>query len=84
MALQRSGARGADPVPVIRTHRARFGAILGLMRPAMFPVQIFGVPFAGWMYDQTGSYATAFETFLVLYLMAAVCLTLFKPHQPTT
>ena len=64
--------------------RERFGAILGLMRPAMFPVQIFGVPFAGWMYDQTGSYATAFETFLVLYLMAAVCLTLFKPHQPTT
>ena len=27
--------------------RDRFGAVLGLMRPAMFPIQILGVPFAG-------------------------------------
>ena len=60
--------------------RERFGAILGLMRPAMFPVQILGVPLAGWIFDVTGSYATAFEVFLVLYLLSAVCLMLFKPE----
>ena len=44
--------------------RERFGAILGLMRPAMFPIQILGVPFAGWVYDVYQSYDPAFQVFL--------------------
>jgi MFS family permease len=52
--------------------RARFGKALGMMRPAMFPVQIVGVPLAGGIYDATGSYRLAFLVFIGLYLLAAV------------
>ena len=51
--------------------RAHFGRALGMMRPAMFPVQIIGIPLAGWVYDTTGSYAQAFMFFLLLYVIAA-------------
>ena len=58
--------------------RERFGAVLGLMRPAMFPVQILGVPFAGWIFDTTGSYALAFQTFLGIYLIAALAISFYR------
>lgn len=61
--------------------RERFGAILGLMRPAMLPIQILGVPFAGWVYDVTGSYANAFEAFLAIYLLAAIALSFYRQPQ---
>ena len=61
--------------------RERFGAILGLMRPAMLPIQILGVPFAGWVYDVTGSYANAFEAFLGIYLLAAIALSFYRQPQ---
>lgn len=61
--------------------RERFGAVLGLMRPAMFPVQILGVPFAGWVYDTTGSYVQAFQVLLGLYLLAAVAVSLYRAPQ---
>lgn len=57
----------------------RFGAVLGLMRPAMFPVQILGVPFAGWVYDTTGSYVQAFQVLFVLYALAALAITFYRP-----
>jgi MFS family permease len=56
----------------------RFGAVLGLMRPAMFPIQILGVPFAGWVYDTTGSYAQAFQALFVLYGIAAVMVAFYR------
>jgi MFS family permease len=58
--------------------RSRFGRALGTMRPAMFPIQIIGVPFAGWMFDVTGSYQTAFTTFLGLYVLAAIVIMGFR------
>ncbi len=58
--------------------RERFGAVLGAMRPAMFPIQILGVPFAGWVYDTTGSYAQAFEVLLGLYFFAALAITFYQ------
>ena len=58
--------------------RERFGAVLGLMRPAMFPVQILGVPFAGWVYDTTGSYSLAFQILLGAYAVAAVAITFYR------
>ena len=60
----------------------RFGAVLGLMRPAMFPIQILGVPFAGWVYDTTGSYAQAFQVLFVLYALAAVMVAFYKAPAP--
>ncbi|MEQ8860082.1 MAG: MFS transporter [Pseudomonadales bacterium] len=51
--------------------RARFGQALGLLRPGMFPLQIVGVPLAGWMYDTSGSYTLAFVIFIGLYCVAA-------------
>ncbi len=58
--------------------RERFGAILGLMRPAMFPIQIIGVPFAGWVYDVYQSYEPAFQVFLALYIFAAVTILFYR------
>ncbi|MFU8815005.1 MAG: MFS transporter [Pseudomonadales bacterium] len=58
--------------------RARFGKALGLMRPAMFPVQIIGVPLAGGIFDVTGSYRLAFLLFIGLYLLAALLALAFQ------
>ena len=58
--------------------RERFGAVLGLMRPAMFPIQILGVPFAGWVHDTTGSYALAFQVLLGVYALAAISVSTYR------
>lgn len=60
--------------------RAQFGKALGLMRPAMFPIQIIGVPLAGWVFDTTGEYTPAFIIFVALYCLAA--LVVFAFRQP--
>jgi MFS family permease len=52
--------------------RERFGKALGGMRQAMFPLQIAGVPLAGWVFDTTGSYDPAFSIFLILYVIAGL------------
>lgn len=54
--------------------RENFGKVMGLMRPAMMPLQVIGLPFAGWVFDRYGSYDPAFELFLVLYLLSALCI----------
>lgn len=61
----------------------RFGAVLGLMRPAMFPIQILGVPFAGWVFDTTGSYVLAFQIMFVLYAIAAVAVGFYRAPKFT-
>jgi MFS family permease len=63
--------------------RDRFGAVLGLMRPAMFPIQILGVPFAGWIFDVTGSYDIAFQVFLGLYFLAALAVSFYRQPAKT-
>ena len=52
--------------------RASFGRVLGAMRPPMAVLHLTGVPFAGWVYDTTGEYTTAFMTFIGLYVVAAI------------
>ena len=47
--------------------RESFGRVLGAMRPAMSVIHLIGVPYAGWMFDVTGSYDWAFISFLFLY-----------------
>jgi MFS family permease len=62
--------------------RASFGRVLGALRPPMAFIQVLGVPFAGWMFDVTGSYDPAFMTFLGLYALAAlVVLGLKVPRR---
>ncbi|MFT7131822.1 MAG: MFS family permease [Cyclobacteriaceae bacterium] len=60
----------------------RFGRALGLMRPAMFPIHMVGVPLAGWVFDVTGSYQPAFQAFLALYVLAAIVIVFFR--EPIT
>jgi MFS family permease len=66
--------------------RRAFGRVMGLMTPAMVPIHIFGIPYAGWIYDRTGSYEVAFITFLGAYALAmAVTLFLRLPEvEPGT
>lgn len=66
--------------------RNRFGKAMGRLRPAMFPLQIIGVPLAGWVYDTTGSYDPAFMIFLGLYVLAALAALGFRDRdrQPVT
>lgn len=84
-ALFGYGVGGVVPMHgsvVARTFgRERFGAVLGLMRPAMFPVQILGVPFAGWIYDTTGSYALAFQILLGVYGIAALAIACYRAPE---
>ena len=58
--------------------RSSFGSVLGIMRPAMFPIQIIGVPFAGLVFDEFGSYEIAFRVFLLLYLIAIVSICFYR------
>ena len=51
--------------------RANFGRVLGAIRPPMSVFHLLGVPFAGWVYDKTGSYEPAFLTFLGVYVITA-------------
>jgi len=69
--------------------RRSFGRVMGLMSPILLPIQILGVPFAGWVFDRNGSYDTAFTTFLFMYLSAMLILVLLRvpdeePTAPTT
>lgn len=56
--------------------RQGFGKMMGLMRPMMLPLQVLGLPLAGFVYDATGSYDAAFFCFL-FFLMVAIAITLF-------
>ncbi len=69
--------------------RESFGRVLGAMRPPMSVIHLIGVPFAGWMYDVTGSYDPAFQVFLGLYVVTAIVVaglrveTRSKHRRPT-
>ena len=51
---------------------------MGLMTPFMLPLQVTGVPFAGWVFDATGRYAPAFVVFAVLYALSIAVLALLR------
>ena len=52
--------------------RISFGKVSGLLRPFQVPITALGAPLAGWIYDATGSYASAFRLFAVVYVAAAL------------
>ena len=61
--------------------RASFGRVMGLMSPCMLPIQAVGVPYAGYIFDQTGTYDIAFRTFLVVYVIAALILLTLRQRE---
>lgn len=63
--------------------RESFGRVLGAMRLPMVVLQILGTPFAGWMYDRTGSYDEAFQVFLGIYCLAAIAVLTLRVRTRT-
>jgi MFS family permease len=64
--------------------RRAFGRVMGLMSPAMLPIQMLGVPFAGHVFDRTGSYRFAFQVFAVAFALSLGLLSRLKlpEHEP--
>lgn len=58
--------------------RGSFGAIYGLMAPFTVLFQALGQPFAGYVFDTTGSYHLAFSLFIINYLLAAIIIFFVK------
>ncbi len=62
--------------------RRSFGRVMGLMSPVLLPIQVPGVPFAGYVHDRFQSYDLAFTTFIGLYLLSMLILRLLRvPEQ---
>jgi MFS family permease len=61
--------------------RAAFGRVMGLMAPAMGPLNWAVFPFTGWIRDSTGSYDLAFAAFLVAIALAAGLLVFLHPPE---
>jgi hypothetical protein len=61
--------------------RAAFGRVMGLMAPAMGPINWAVYPLTGWIRDRTGSYDLAFAVFLVAIALAAVLLVLLRTPE---
>ncbi len=58
--------------------RFAFGRVMGLMSPCMLPIQMLGVPFAGWIHDVRGSYDIALGIFLAVYGVSMAVLILLR------
>ena len=58
--------------------RESFGRVMGLMGPCMLPIHVFGVPFAGLVFDLTGSYSGAYSTFIGAYALSALSLLILR------
>jgi MFS family permease len=61
--------------------RRAFGRVMGLMSPAMLPIQMIGVPFAGYVFDRTGSYRSAFQIFLGAFALSLGVLSRLRLPQ---
>lgn len=55
-----------------------FGRAFGLMNPAMTPFTAFTSPFAGWVFDTTGSYQMAFIGFIAILALAAILMAFIR------
>jgi MFS family permease len=58
--------------------RRAFGRVMGLMSPCMLPLQMLGVPFAGYVSDVSGQYDFAFGAFIAAYVMAMTALVFLR------
>jgi cyanate permease len=60
---------------------AAFGPMMGMKTMLMTPLVATGTPFAGWIFDATGSYRIAFTVFLGLVLLSLGALWRVRPPQ---
>lgn len=56
-----------------------FGPMMGMKTMLMTPLVATGTPFAGWIFDETGSYRIAFTVFLGLVLLSLAALWRVRP-----
>ena len=65
--------------------RRRYATIHGLVQFCLVPVTFIGPVFAGWIFDTTGEYVIAFNTFMVVLIVGAVFMVFArKPPAPPT
>ncbi len=62
--------------------RRNFATIRGFMQLFQVPTTIVGPVFAGWVYDTTGGYQSAFVTFIVALLVGTVFLFFTRRPRP--
>jgi len=62
--------------------RKAFGSIEGTSMIFLTPVGVVAPIYAGWVYDNTGSYIPAFTLFVVLFTISAVLISLAYPPKP--
>lgn len=79
------GMGAAMPItPVMRARyfgRRNFGQIAGSSRALVMPIGFFGPIAAGWIYDVTGSYITAFTLLAVLLGAASLIISFATPPK---
>ncbi|MEZ4334939.1 MAG: MFS transporter [Myxococcota bacterium] len=61
---------------------AAFGSMMGLKTLLMTPLIAVGTPFAGWIFDVTGSYRIAFGVFLGLVALSLLALWSVRVPAP--
>ncbi|MEM7018703.1 MAG: MFS transporter [Pseudomonadota bacterium] len=80
------GFSGVTPLQSVATAaifgKQSYGQANGLMQPFMLPVALMASPLAAWIYDTTGSYATAFLQFMIILIIAFPVLLLLKLRPP--
>ena len=64
--------------------RKAFGSISGFSRMFLTPIEVASPIYIGWVYDSTGSYATAFALMAALLALSAVLIFLARPPKPPT
>ena len=62
--------------------RKAFGSIQGTSMIFLTPVGVVAPIYAGWVYDNTGSYIPAFTLFAALFAISAVLVSLAYPPKP--
>lgn len=62
--------------------RKAFGSIHGVTALILTPFGVVAPVYAGWVYDTTGSYMSAFTLFAGLLAFAIVLITFAKPPKP--
>jgi sugar phosphate permease len=71
--------------PLIRARyfgRKAFGSIGGSSSMFIAPIGVIAPIYAGWIYDTTGSYITAYTQFVVLLIVSASILPFIRPPKP--